>query len=146
MVTVLVRLANVVFKAFGVIFIVIVIVGLTQGRNHEVPVSFEIGEEVWLDAKNIKLKSKLAKLKLERVLWEYWTAREFNVISQKTARFFARRFAHISPVHVLYVVAAGDLKSERLGNDNIVLSKSSFAIWTGFDQEKKIPETEPTDD
>ncbi|KDN39417.1 hypothetical protein RSAG8_08823, partial [Rhizoctonia solani AG-8 WAC10335] len=40
---------------------------MAKGRNHEVPVTFKVGEEVWLDAKNIKLKSKSTKLNDKRL-------------------------------------------------------------------------------
>ncbi|CEL55044.1 hypothetical protein RSOLAG1IB_01052 [Rhizoctonia solani AG-1 IB] len=40
---------------------------LTQGKNTEVPLSFEIGEEAWLDAKNINLKTKSNKLTERRL-------------------------------------------------------------------------------
>ncbi|CEL62765.1 hypothetical protein RSOLAG1IB_05124 [Rhizoctonia solani AG-1 IB] len=35
---------------------------LTEGQNMEVPISFEVGEEAWLDAKNVNLKTKSNKL------------------------------------------------------------------------------------
>ncbi|CCO31297.1 hypothetical protein RSOLAG1IB_12227 [Rhizoctonia solani AG-1 IB] len=35
---------------------------LTQGKDTEIPLSFEVGEDAWLDAKNINLKTKSNKL------------------------------------------------------------------------------------
>ncbi|CEL52804.1 hypothetical protein RSOLAG1IB_11149 [Rhizoctonia solani AG-1 IB] len=35
---------------------------LVEGQNQEVPISFEVGEEAWLDAKNVNLKTKSNKL------------------------------------------------------------------------------------
>ncbi|CEL54195.1 hypothetical protein RSOLAG1IB_11593 [Rhizoctonia solani AG-1 IB] len=40
---------------------------LTEGQETEVPISFEIGEEAWLDAKNINLKTKSDKLTERRL-------------------------------------------------------------------------------
>ncbi|CCO34838.1 Retrotransposable element Tf2 155 kDa protein type 1 [Rhizoctonia solani AG-1 IB] len=40
---------------------------LTQGKNTEIPLSFEVGEEAWLDAKNINLKTKSDKLTERRL-------------------------------------------------------------------------------
>ncbi|CEL63608.1 hypothetical protein RSOLAG1IB_10891 [Rhizoctonia solani AG-1 IB] len=35
---------------------------LVENLNTEVPLSFEVGEEVWLDAKNVNLKTKAISL------------------------------------------------------------------------------------
>ncbi|CCO36381.1 Retrotransposable element Tf2 155 kDa protein type 2 [Rhizoctonia solani AG-1 IB] len=40
---------------------------LIEGQNQEVPVSFEVGEEAWLDAKNVNLKTKSNKLTEQRL-------------------------------------------------------------------------------
>ncbi|CCO33385.1 hypothetical protein BN14_07460 [Rhizoctonia solani AG-1 IB] len=40
---------------------------LTEGQDTEVPISFEIGEEAWLNAKNINLKTKSDKLTEQRL-------------------------------------------------------------------------------
>ncbi|CCO31917.1 Retrotransposable element Tf2 155 kDa protein type 1 [Rhizoctonia solani AG-1 IB] len=40
---------------------------ITKHQNQEVPISFDIGEEAWLDAKNVNLKTKSDKL-TERLL------------------------------------------------------------------------------
>ncbi|CEL54850.1 hypothetical protein RSOLAG1IB_11795 [Rhizoctonia solani AG-1 IB] len=40
---------------------------ITEGQNQEVPISFEIGEEAWLDAKNVNLKTRSDKLTERRL-------------------------------------------------------------------------------
>jgi hypothetical protein len=81
---------------------------LIEGQNKEAPISFEIGEEAWLDAKNVNLKTKSNKL-TERCLGP------FKVIEKISDCAYRLELPGTMRIHnVFYVGLMSKVKQNKL--------------------------------
>ncbi|CEL59201.1 hypothetical protein RSOLAG1IB_03134 [Rhizoctonia solani AG-1 IB] len=81
---------------------------LNEGQNQEVPVSFEIGEEAWLDAKNVNLKTKSDKLTEQRL-------GPFKVVEKISDRAYCLELPETMRIHdVFYVGLLSKVKRNEL--------------------------------
>ncbi|CEL59046.1 hypothetical protein RSOLAG1IB_12248 [Rhizoctonia solani AG-1 IB] len=81
---------------------------LVEGQNQEVPISFEVGEEAWLDAKNVNLKTKSDKLTERRL-------GPFKVIEKISDRAYCLELLDTMKVHnVFYAGLLSKVKRNKL--------------------------------
>ncbi|CCO35049.1 Retrotransposable element Tf2 155 kDa protein type 1 [Rhizoctonia solani AG-1 IB] len=81
---------------------------LVEDQNQEVPISFDVGEEAWLDAKNVNLKTKSDKLTERRL-------GPFEVIEKISDRAYRLKLPDTMKIHdVFYVGLLSKVKRNEL--------------------------------